>query len=264
MFAFGQQAIEHRSRFLSGHVPAVRYVHVFGAARTVTFLRDPIQRAASEYHHFMRHHGYEGDFPSFYRRPQFVNRLSKVLARMPLEAFGFVGLTEDYEVSLELLNSQFDTRIQNSVLNVGREDNSKAYEIPADQLKELKSLNRQDMLLYEHGVKLLEERKRLASKQLPFVHGALQAVNDQSVQGWAWFAGSSEPVELEIQVDGVRVGRVNARELRPGLLPYSPPRNGYVGFQMNFRKPVEDGAKVRAVVVGTEQVVGEMSCKASA
>jgi hypothetical protein len=149
-------------------------------------------------------------------------------------------------------------------MNVGRSDNSEAYDIPGEQLEELKKLNQQDIRLYKHGVKLLRKRRQLHQKEQPFVHGAIQAVNEQSVQGWAWFAESTDAVKLEIQVDGDRVGSVHARELRPGLLPFAPPRRGYVGFQLNFSKPVKPGTKVRAVVAGTDQVIGEMPCKASA
>ena len=46
-FFFSELVHEQLVEFLSGHVPAVKYVHLFGVGQTVTFLRDPIQRVMS-------------------------------------------------------------------------------------------------------------------------------------------------------------------------------------------------------------------------
>lgn len=256
-FAFGRRFLEQAKEFLSGHVHAVKYVHLFGVNRTVTFLRDPVQRIMSEYHHFVRNYGYEGDFPSFYRKPQFINRLSKILNRVPLESVGVLGLTEDYESSLAMLNDRYETEIEYSAMNLGREDKGKNYEIPEDQLDELHSLNQDDLKLYEHGVRIFNQRKQLFSDRLPFVHGTIQGVNRKSVQGWAWHASDNTPVDIDVLMNGEKAGTVQAKDLRPGLLQFSPPRNGYVGFQLIFPEPIVAGTLVSAVVSETGQVLGE-------
>lgn len=258
VFEFGEALRAQRKKFLSGHVPAVKYVHLFGASQTVTFLRDPIQRVMSEYYHFVRHNGYEGDFPSFYRQPQFVNRLSKLLNRMPLEAFGVLGLTEAYEASLDILNDRFSTQIQHTVMNTGRQDRGKSYDIPQAQLDELNELNSADRQLYDKGVTIFQQRNQLFNASLPFVHGVIQAVNRNSLQGWAWFADSQVPVDVDVLLNNKKLRTVSAKGFRPGLLQFSPPRNGYVGFQLKFPEPLKPGARVKVVVSETGQVLGDV------
>ena len=257
-FFFSELVHEQLVEFLSGHVPAVKYVHLFGVGQTVTFLRDPIQRVMSEYQHFVRHYGYEDDFRSFYRKPQFINRLSKVLHRVPLESFGVLGLTEDYESSLDILNDVYSTEIEYSTMNMGREDKDKNYAIPKEQLDELHELNRDDLKLYQDGVRIFNQRKHLFEDKLPFVHGMIQGVNKKSVQGWAWYSGKNAPVDIDILLDGEKVDTAKATGLRPGLLQFSPPRKGYVGFHFNFPKPLCTGSLVSAVVAETGQVLGEV------
>lgn len=254
---------EERKRFLTGHVPATKYVHLVGVDQTVTFLRDPIQRVMSEYQHFVRNYGYEGDFPSFYRKPQFINRLSNILGGVALEAFGVLGLTEEYEESLAMLNERYSTEIEYAAMNLGREDKSKNYEIPAKQLDELRDLNKVDYDLYRHGVRIFRARKRLFKDGLPFVHGVIQKVTTKSIRGWAWYADRKTPVEIDIMINGEKVGNEKATALRPGLLQLNPPRKGYVGFQLNFPEPVPEGTRVSAVVSETRQVLGEIQVRAS-
>lgn len=256
-FIFREICHEQSIRFLSGHVPAIKFVHLFGSGQTVTFLRDPFQRLMSEYHHFVRHYGYKGDFPSFYRKPSFVNRMFKILHHVPLESIGFLGLTEDYETSLDILNDRYSTEIECTAMNMGRENKEKDYEIPKDQLNELHALNQNDLKLYQEVVKIFNERKRFFNDELPFVHGKIQLLNKESVHGWAWYANENTPVEIDILSNGKKVGTVKAIDLRPALLQFSPPRGGYVGFRLNFPKSVPAGTSVSAVVTKTGQVLGE-------
>lgn len=258
IFEFGEALAGTGKKFLSGHVPAVKYVHLFGISQTVTFLRDPIQRVMSEYNHFVQHNGYEGDFPSFYRKPQFVNRLSKLLGHIPLEAFGVLGLTEAYENSLDILNDRFSTEIKHAVLNKGRQDQSKSYDIPQVQMDELKELNNEDIQLYEKGVAIFQRRSQLFKEKLPFVHGTVEPVNQNSLQGWAWYADRQVPVDVDIILNDKKVSTVSAKGLRPGLLRLNPPRNGYVGFHLKFPERLKPGARVRVEVSETGQVLSDV------
>ncbi|TCK07258.1 sulfotransferase family 2 domain-containing protein [Marinobacterium mangrovicola] len=243
--------------FISGHVPAKKYVHLLGASQLVTFLRDPVQRVLSEYNHFLRHKNYEGDLPSFYRKPQFINRHSKMLHGLPIEALGFIGLTEDYDVSLSQLNALFGTAFQRRKLNQGREAKDKAYEVPDDQLKEMQELNAVDIALYQKVVELYKQRYALFVKGLPYVHGTIQQLNSKVIKGWAWYAQGERAVTIEVLVDDKKVADLVANDLCPGLLHLSPPRNGYIGFHYRFSKPLGAGVNVSVRVSETEQVLGQ-------
>ncbi|NWO04454.1 MAG: sulfotransferase family 2 domain-containing protein [Alteromonadaceae bacterium] len=250
--------------FLSGHVPASKYVQFFGVANSVTFLRDPLQRIISEYYHFLRHHDYEGDLPSFYRKPQFINRQSRMLQGPAMEALGFVGITEEYDASLEQINAAYGIDLRAQVLNQGRESQDKGYDVPKQQLQEMRELNKTDMTLYDRAVELHRTRYELFLQKKPYVHGVVQQLGSDGVSGWAWYAqGDRRPVVVEIKVDGEPVGVANAADLRPGLLRFSAPRLGHVGFRFDFKSPLKQGAEVSVVVAETGQVIATKKVKAA-
>ncbi|AJY51404.1 MULTISPECIES: sulfotransferase family 2 domain-containing protein [Halomonadaceae] len=243
--------------FLSGHVHARKYIHLFGISQTVTFLREPVQRLVSEYNHFVRHHGYQGDLASFYRKPQFINRQTKMLQRVPLEGIGFLGLTEEYEASLAMLNQLYGVNIPSVAMNMGRKDTHQGYELPEAQLEEIRSLNQDDINFYHKAVKLFSQRQSLFKADKPYVHGKMQPLSGKVLSGWAWYADNDTAVKVNIVVDSQLIDTVEAKELLPAQLSLAPPRHGYVGFQYNFAKPPAKGTKIQAVASETGQVLGQ-------
>jgi len=253
---FFEAVKKNKINFLSGHINAGKYIHLFDACKTLTFLRDPVQRVVSEYYHFVRHNNYQGDLPSFYRKPQFINRQSKMLHSVPIESLGFVGLTERYEQGLAILNQAYGTNIQSVSMNMGRKDKTAEYELPEEQLSEIRSLNEDDLQLYDHAKRLFLEREALFKQGKPYVHGAIQQQSNKSISGWAWWQGNDDSVELAIEVDGETVATVYAKDLRPGLLRLGLPRRGYVGFHHNFAEPLSEDAVVTVRVAKTGQCIG--------
>lgn len=241
--------------FLSGHVNANKFVYLFSVRQTVTFVRDPVQRLVSEYQHFVRHHGYEGDFPSFYRKPQFANRQSKILQGVPLEAIGLLGLNEEYEDSLTILNHRYNLNVQSVDMNIGRKDKTTSYELPKEQLNELVALNEQDIRLYRKAVHLFNQRKALFDDGKGYVHGAVQQMSGKSVSGWAWHAKNDVSVDLDIRVNGTHITTLESKELRPAFLRLGLPRLGYVGFHYDFETPLSKGSTVEVVVSETGQLL---------
>lgn len=250
--------IESReAKFLSGHVHADKYLHLFGAANTVVFLRDPVQRTVSEYQHFVRHNKYDGDLRSFYTQPRYINRQSRLLQGAPLEALGFVGLTEDYHNSLEQINHCYGIDVKPVELNRGRTKKQDAYKLSDEVIKEIEALNETDLLLYETAKSILKARTELFKKGLLYVHSEIQGINQNAVRGWAWYTADESPVEISVLVNGNLEGQVLAKDLRPGLLRLSPPRKGYVGFHYNFSEQITTGDVVECVVAGSGQSLGQ-------
>ena len=99
-YAFHQEFKKKGYRFLSGHFGVKKYIHLFGAENSITFLRDPVKRIVSEYNHFAHYHGYEKDFQSFYSDKRFVNKQLNIFSGVPWPLVGFIGLTERYSESL--------------------------------------------------------------------------------------------------------------------------------------------------------------------
>lgn len=257
LLGFYRTLCNNHVSFLSGHVNANKFVYLFSVSQTVTFVRDPVQRLVSEYQHFVRHHGYEGDLPSFYRKPHFVNRQAKILQNVPLEAIGLIGLNEAYEDSLAMFNQRYGLNVQSVDMNMGRADKTTSYELPKEQLEELTALNEQDIRLYRRAVHLFEQRKALFDDGKGYVHGAVQQMSEKSISGWAWHAESDVPVALDILVDGKHVATVESKDLRPAFLRLGLPRSGYVGFHYNFVTPLAKRSVVEVVVDDTGQLVGK-------
>jgi hypothetical protein len=249
---------EHSIDLLAGHVPAKKYVHMFGVANTVTFLRDPMQRVYSEYQHARRINGYRKDFAHFFRSPHNQNRQSKLLQGVVPEALGFVGITERYSESLTAVNEMLGIGIPEIQSNQGRQNLAEFYEFSGETEDELRWLNRQDIHLYEKFDRILSLRTDLRARGLSFVHGRLVKVDPKMVSGWAWFApldgiSADEPVELELMRNDRVVQTMVAKQYRGGMSMLSPPRAGYVGFSCHHDGKAGDVLSCR--VAGSGQVL---------
>lgn len=249
---FGQACIRQETAMVGGHVNVGRFVSLFGVGQTLTFVREPLQRMASEYAHFVRHYDYKGSFHDFYSRPVMHNRQSKILHSVVLEAIGFVGLTERYAESLKVLNAHFGIDIPQREDNRGKKSVEAVHEIPAEDEAEFKRLNKQDIALYQRAVDLFDARERCFQAGKPWAHARLVEAGVQRVAGWAWWAEQGDdPVQVEIWVNDEYVDTVSAVELRPGLCRLRPPRGGYIGFHLPVK--LTPGDRVQCCVAGTKQ-----------
>lgn len=249
---FGQVLHDAQAALLGGHVNINRFVSLLGAGNSVTFLREPLQRMASEYAHFVRHYEYKGSFHDFYSRPVMHNRQSKILHGVDVEAVGFVGLTERYADSLDLLNARYGIEILQREDNRGKKSLDAVHEISAEDEAELKQLNKRDIRLYEQAVALFDQRYTMHQDGKPWAHARLVEVKPGRIAGWAWWAGESDdPVTVEVWANGKHLDSVTAVELRPGLCRLLPPRGGYVGFHLPVK--LQSGDQVQCRVASTGQ-----------
>lgn len=253
---------ERGVRILGGHVRLEKYAHLAGLRHCFTFVRDPLQRLASEYHHFVRHHGYEDSFSAFYRRQDMINRQSRFLESTRLEALGFIGVTERYAESLTLLNARYGWEIPGMVENLGHASVDHVYEIDPDDEHAMRRLNGEDFELYEASRRLFEQRWMLWEQARPFVHGVVQQCQTDRVVGWAWWAEDDSPVEIEVWVNEHKVGRCLANALRPGLLRWGAPRGAYVGFHLPLEAQPGDTVDVRVIL--TQQSLGRSQIQCAA
>lgn len=250
-WAFKHACERHDAALVGGHVNANQFISLFGAGKTLTFLRDPLQRMASEYAHFVRHYEYKGSFHDFFSRPLMHNRQSKILHGVDVEAIGFVGLTERYAESLEVLNARYGIEIPRREDNRGRQRLEAKHEISAEDEAELQRLNKRDIRLYDQVVELFDQRYRLFLEGKPWAHARLVEVKPQRIAGWAWWEGErDEPVPVEMWVNGKHLDTVTAVELRPGLCRLLPPRGGYIGFHLPVKLSTGDQVQCRVASTG--------------
>ncbi|WP_106478745.1 sulfotransferase family protein [Phytohalomonas tamaricis] len=236
---------------LCGHVDLDKYIHGMELNNSITFVRDPLQRVLSEYKHFVRLHGYNGKFEEFYKKDDFVNKQSKMLKNIPIQAIGFIGITESYDKDISLINRKYAISIPYMEANMGKERVNDTYDFDEFQLAELKILNSKDIELYEFCLNDHKIRDSLQSRGLPYVHGAITEVNSQYLRGWAWFENSDNEVEIQVLINGSEVACVKAGKPCGELIELNPPRHGYVGFNVDLDK--KEGDVVECYVLKTGQ-----------
>lgn len=248
---FYQYLSRCKIQILGGHVDAAKYAYLIGSRKTITFLRDPLQRTASEYAHKVRHHGYKGTFYDFYMRPQMHNRQSKILHGVHLESFGFVGITEHYSKSITVFNKQFNSNVPQREDNQGRRNLGILHEISHEDRKNLEVINKKDIMLYKNASNLLQQRFMFYENSLPWAHARVMECNTKHLAGWAWYSRNSDvPVDIEVWVNDVYFTTIMASAFRPGLLRLLPPRGGYVGFHLSVEFACNDLVQCRVARTG--------------
>lgn len=123
-YRFSKQIGRYKKLFLSGHIPVYKYMSLFASTDVVTFVREPIAQVVSHYAHFKTYYGYDKPLEEFVQEQRFSNVQSRMLQAKPLELFGFVGLTEEYVKSLEIINYYFGTEIEHIEENINENSNT--------------------------------------------------------------------------------------------------------------------------------------------
>jgi hypothetical protein len=240
------------TRFFSGHVEASRYAPVFGMHRLVSFVRHPLQRIVSEYRTLQRHFGERRDFQAFAHDPRFINRQTRMLGGRDWMGLGFVGTTERYAESLEELNRVMGTRIPLLESNLGRETLLDQYDLETDERELLTALNAADLLLYDQVCEQLDWRLRLRSAGHRYWRGAVHRVSPAEISGWLASPETSEPVDLEMWVDGNRHSGMQTQVRSSATAGVGGLEIGTVTFAASL-SGIEPGAAISCRIAATGQ-----------
>lgn len=230
---------------LSGHFPAHRYWDFFNAESFVTFLRDPIDRVISEYNHFVNHHGWTQDFEAFATAPQFRNSMARHLAGVELDAFGHVGLTEEFERDLPRLCAFLGTELPLQRRNRG---DYSALPLPAGHRRTIAELNQDDIALYER----VRTRPRAPLPPEPDGYVGRVALADGHIaKGYLCNQRREFLAEMEILAGGRVIGCIKADRFNRASRTRGFSRSGLCGFWIDLRD-YEPAAEYRFRARGTE------------
>ena len=151
---------------IHGHFPAKKVHDLFPNAVYVTWLRDPVERVISNYLYWQR-----SDIPGDRRWEQvtaqnmsleqfaqldFARDLQEAfLSPLAVEEFDFIGITEEYDRSLELFRRLFclDTRLDATAQNDNPNRQGKFYDLDPEVRKKIRLLNERDVHTYVDGVR---------------------------------------------------------------------------------------------------------------
>ena len=99
-----------------GHFNSDLFERVFPYGKIISWVRDPVERVCSEYYHILRFpeadnavHQYviknKITIEEFIALPEFQNVQSKFIAPEKIGSLAFIGIMEEFEVGLNILNS---------------------------------------------------------------------------------------------------------------------------------------------------------------
>ena len=233
---------KHKNLFLAGHFHAGKYMYLFPTLSVVTFVRNPVEQVVSHYHHHCRDLSYKESFHTFIQDKRFKNMQSRMLGAKPLELFGFVGLTEEYAKSIELINSYYNIELEVISTNVTMEKSIAVESLDAKTLKLIEEENSEDKKLYKKACEMFKERVSCFEKQKPYTHLWIQEQTKESLHGVAFRRENEDAVDVSI-LDGHNEVSVKATSMRPGLVAHKIPRDGFVGFEYKSKEGNKVGVK---------------------
>ena len=223
--------------FLCGHYKVEKYMHLFDTLQVITFVRDPIEQVLSHYKHHTKYLDYTQDLVTFIKDSRFKNLQSKILSAKPLELYGFIGLTEEYEKSIELINDYYGFNFKVLNENIGVEKAHTSQNISKEILELIKKENQLDISMYEKAKALFNERVHQFEHQKPYTHLYVKEESEKHVRACAFSKESDEAVGIEIYEKNRLITTLRAKELELELLQHNLPRKGFVEFQYSSSKP---------------------------
>ena len=252
-YQFYEHIAKLDSSFLSGHYPVGKYAVLYNTLNVVSFVRDPVAQVLSHYNHYKNLHSYKKDLIDFIKEPRFGNTQSKLLHQKHLTFYGFIGVTEEYNDSIDLFNDMFATDLPRMHINKKDQNSLMMENIDQKTVDLIKHLNNEDMKLYYTVCKQFAVRKNLAAKNLPFTYGFIQKNIEKQISGIAFQRESDDPIEIDIYKDNKYLETVLAKNLRPGQKDV--PRKGFIGFDYLYKGDGTLDGKLHAYVKHTGQEI---------
>lgn len=263
LWALRRAMLARSPAMLAGHVHASRFAGLLPLLNVVSFVREPLAQLRSHYLHQCRDNGYRGSPEAFMHGPMGIGFQSRLLSGMPLEACGFIGVTERYEESLSLLNEVWGLDLPPRRLNE-RPVPPAGQALPPEPFPPALAASFlqaavADVQLYRRANDLLDERVRLRALGQPYTHGVVQTRTLHRLQGFAFRRQGEDALPVELLVNG----RVRAQTLaaadRPGLRALQAPRGGYVGFDFRLEgMGIATTDELTARLADTGQVLGRL------
>jgi hypothetical protein len=158
------------TKFIHGHFLADAFDDLFPDRRLVTWIRHPVERLVSNYHHFLRSPDMRDDCcRALHERKlglrQFAdldwmrNETGRYLANKPVGDFEFVGITERFEASIRHFCNVFGfrntARFPRENLNPDRR--TECYDISPEDHAYILERNASDLAWYNRALERLAE-----------------------------------------------------------------------------------------------------------
>ena len=229
-FGFLEQTRANNSRWVTGHAPADRYLHLYGAQNTISFVRDPVERILSEYCYLKRADKMDRSLDAFYQTAAETNKQFSMIGHVPWRAFHLVGSLETYGQCVSLLAQELGLPLEalHENKNTSLSDSS---QISGDVREAIRQHNALDCRFVTQVRAYLDQRLTAFNAGQPFCHHEISFEADKHIIGWAFTRNSDTPVNIELLVDGKLTASAQASEHRTELQAIGAPRLGHNGFR---------------------------------
>ena len=242
-------------RFLvSSQEPVRHWTGAFYPASVVTFLRDPVERVASNYRMHVRQKKFTGSFAEFYESHDQINVQCRQLSGVGLHHLGFVGLIEFMPDMLKALSRHLGVELAMRHDNGARR--SLRLGIDAATRSRILALNEDDLCLYNHVKANLDyftnHRGRRPDLSSRLARGKVYRTEDGTLRGWALAHDPDQLAAIEVRIGGQAVQRCYADQFLPWLKKVTP--HGVGGFEICLPAGLAAArSPVRVMIAGTEK-----------
>jgi len=244
---------DNQDAWITGHVNLSKYINFVPVTNTITFVRKPLDQILSHYNHYVKHHGYDGDLADFLDKPLSKNLQSRNLNFMPLGLIGCVGLTEFYDQSLDIINQQYNLKLEVKKVNVNKTKHFKKSTLDEKLNDKFIKNNKLDLAMYEEAEFLHLQRLSLLKRNQPWTYGFAEINQHGALYGCAFQLNYDGPISLSIYLNGVIWKELTAKGFFNGFPKANFPRDRYVGFHLPLQSKVLKEDKVEVYVKGTGQ-----------
>lgn len=241
------------NEWLCGHFPLNKYLNWFLTRNIVVFLRNPLEQLISHYNHSVRYNGFQGDFTAFCKKPFARNVQSKHTAGVPIELLGMVGITEQYNGSLDVINNHFDAEFVARKHNVNNAKVLTGGSLTAEDYSHLEQLLEQDIKLYKKACDMFSYRKTIESLGHEWCHGVAHLNTNLVLTGCAFYSKSNETVDFDLLKNGEIIRRFSAKGFYGQHPKANFPRNRYIGFRVPLAESVNTEDSLELLVRSTKQ-----------
>ena len=206
----------------------------FGAEKTISFVRDPIDRVISEYKYLSRTHALDRSLEEFYRAPEETNKQYRMIGQVPWQAFHLVGTLSQYTQCLDVLSESRGLTLSENAVNIAplKTSDTGNETVRAD----IRKWNERDCSFVEDVEKYLQKRLQAYQEGKAFCFHDFGFIPDRHIIGWAFYSESDQPVTLELYADGKVVADIKGCEHRAELQVLKTPRAGHSGFRFELQQ----------------------------
>jgi len=162
------------TRIIHGHFLADCFDDILPGRELLTWVRDPVERLVSNYHHFLRSPDMRDDccralheknltLREFADLDWMRNMATRYLAGKPIDDFRFVGISEDFGASMGVFESifGFDSKGLRPRVNTNPERTEGRYGLSDADRAYILERNTVDMAWYEQAVDRLQVAARV-------------------------------------------------------------------------------------------------------